>query len=477
MASSLIRDTDAEVLLVEAGPDYGSFDDGGWPLDLLDSDTLPESHDWGYNGPGHEGSWQFDRARVIGGCSSHNGCSQTVGVRADYEAMGIAWTEGEIPRRVADLSATMRASQPSDDELTPFQAATLAAMVEVGIPRTDDLLDADGGVGCGPSPVNNPDGVRWNAAFAFLDEVRPEPRLRVLADALVDRLTVERGAVSEALVRRGRETLTIRAKHYILCAGTYGSPEILLRSGIGPAQELGDLGAAALVDLPGVGRNLHDHPSVEVRFRASDRLLSETAEFVRSFAAPDEQVIAKAASGAGMNPYDMHVFPFTETSPGGLDCVIPVASIAPRSRGSLRLRSADPTVRARVDHRYLTDSAGHDKAVLEEGLRLAEEMAGSVALADCLGAAVPDPAHPRMHTFAHYWHPVGTCAMGDDATSGAVVDGTGRVHGLDNLHVMDASVFPSVPRATTHTPVLLVVDRLVDDFIAGVNAGTSSKAN
>lgn len=477
VARKLLRVSSAEVLLIEAGPDYGSFEGGRWPPELLNADTLPVSHDWGYDGPGHDDSWHFDRAKVIGGCSAHNGCSQTVGVRADYEAMGIAWAEGEIARRVAELAVTMRVAQPSDDELTPFQAATLAAMVEVGIPRTDDLLDADGGPGCGPTPVNNPDGVRWNAAFSFLDDVRHDPRLTILGDSLIDRLVVEGGAVTGVLVRRGSEIVTIRADRYVLCAGAYGSPEILLRSGIGPADELAGSGITGAVDLPGVGRNLHDHPSVEVRFRASDRLVSETAEFARSFAAPDEQVIAKAASGVGTDPYDMHVFPFTETSPEGLDCVIPVASIAPRSRGSLRLRSADPRVRAHVDHRYLTDAAGRDQAVLEEGLRLAEAMAGSTALAGCLGAAVPDQAHPRMHTFAHYWHPVGTCAMGVDWASGAVVDGTGRVHGVDNLHVMDASVFPSVPRATTHTPVLLVVDRLVDDFIAGLSAGAFPKVN
>ncbi|MBO9524173.1 MAG: GMC family oxidoreductase [Nocardioidaceae bacterium] len=454
----LLDHTDADVLLIEAGADYGRHDTGSWPADLLDADTLPDSHDWGYRGPGHGGTWAFGRARVVGGCTAHNGCSQTAGVRADYEALGIDWAPGELDARVAALLREGRAEQPAEDELTPFQGAMLDAFAETGIARTDDLADLDGVAGCGPAPMNSPDGVRWNSAFGYLDDVRDHPRLRILAGAEVDRLVVEHGSVVAALARDDAGAVTeVRGDRFVLCAGAYGSPEILLRSGIGPADELRALGIEVAVDLPGVGANLHDHVTVEVRFAATETLVAATAAFGAVRRAPDEQVIAKARSGHGPAPYDLHLFPFTDLASGRLEAVIPAGVVAPRSRGRLRLVSADPAARAELDHGYLRDPA--DAAALRAGLDLVRGAAATTALAPLLGAAVPDPVTGADHTFFHYWHPAGTCAIG------SVVDTTGRVHGLANVHVIDTSLFPQVPRATTHLPTGLLADRLSDDLV------------
>ena len=174
VAGRLIEATSLSVVVVEAGPDYGPFASGRWPRELLDSSTLPETHDWGYRGPGAFAGRDLplDRARVIGGCSSHNGCSQTVGHAADYRSWGLSWTDASITELMRRGAARLRVRRDSDDELTPFQAAAMEAMILSGVPRTDDLDDLFGGAGCGPSPVNNPDGVRWNSAFAYLDPVR-----------------------------------------------------------------------------------------------------------------------------------------------------------------------------------------------------------------------------------------------------------------------------------------------------------------
>lgn len=470
VARKLVTSTAANVLLVEAGPDHGPFDGDGWPAELIDSMTLPTSHDWGYEGPGADGepSWSFERARILGGCSSHNGCSQTVGVGADYETWGLGWNRAEIEARLASLTRALRVRKYRDDELTPFQQGVMDAMVQRGIPRTDDLDVLDGGVGCGPSPVNSPRGVRWNSGFAFLDEVRSEPRLRVLGDAVVDRLDVEGTTVRKATVRIGADVLIVEAQHFVLCAGAYGSPEILLRSGVGPASELAALDIVTAVDLPGVGRNLHDHPTLELRFAASELLAKRTKAFAASRPAPDEQVIAKVDSLLGDGPYDMHIFPWTDPPSARPECVLPVASLAPRSRGSVVLRSVDPDVRPLVDHAYLRDDAGHDRAVLMQGLKLCEELSTARALAPLLGD--PVVASGRRHRLAHYWHPVGTCAIGKAPEEGAVVDSDGRVFGVDNLRVIDAAAIPVVPRATTNLPVLLLADHLADRLVMTLTA-------
>ncbi|WP_188190450.1 GMC family oxidoreductase [Nonomuraea sp. SYSU D8015] len=470
VAGRLLESTSRSMIVIEAGPDYGPADSGRWPRELLDSATLPDTHDWGYRGPGALPGKElpFERARVIGGCSSHNGCSQTVGHAADYREWGLSWTDESLTALMKESAARLRVRSYSDDELTPFQAASMQAMIDCGVPRTDDLSDLFGGVGCGPAPVNNPGGVRWNTGFAYLDPVRGERRLRIIDRALVDRLEFRGSTVHSAHVSRAQEQLIVEADWFVLCGGAYGSPEVLLRSGVGPADELRALGVDPCLDLPGVGRNLHDHPTLELRFAASEELARRLAEYERLRPVPDEQVIGKAHSSGGNSSYDLHLLPWTTRTADGWACVLPVACLTPRSRGTLRLTSPDSRSKPVIDHAYLTDPAGADLAALRGGIELCRGMAASPALAPLLGApldelsADPQASEAVMRaSAAHYWHPVGTCAIGADPAEGAVVDGTGRVHGSDNLWVIDASIMPVIPRATTNLPVVALAEHLV----------------
>ncbi|GII94619.1 GMC family oxidoreductase [Sinosporangium siamense] len=470
VAGRLLENPSLSVAVVEAGPDYGSFGSGRWPRELLDSLTLPETHDWGYRGPGAspERELAFERARVVGGCSSHNGCSQTVGHVSDYHSWGLSWTDESLAGLMKEGAAKLRVRHYSDEELTPFQAAAMNAMIECGIPRTNDLDDLLGGAGCGPSPVNNPGGVRWNSGFAYLDPVRGGSGLRIIDNALVDRLEFRGSTVRRAHMLRGRERFVVEADRFVLCAGAYGSPEVLLRSGVGPAEELRALGVDPRLDLPGVGRNLHDHPTVELRFAASDELARRLAAYAEKHPLPDEQVIGKAHSTGGQSPYDLHLLPWTTHTADGWVCVLPAACLTPQSRGTLRLTSRDPGSKPVVDHAYLTDRAGADLGVLRDGVDWCRRMAASPALAPLLGrplddfSASPDASTAAMRSSAaHYWHPVGTCAIGTDTSAGAVVDNTGRVHGSDNLWIIDASIMPTVPRATTNLPVVALAEHLV----------------
>jgi choline dehydrogenase len=318
--------------------------------------------------------------------------------------------------------------------------------------------------------------VRWNSAFAHLDEVRPSERLQILGGTTVERLIVEDGRVVMAICADEVGLRIVRADEFVLCAGAYGSPEILLRSGIGPAADLEQAAIDVVLDLPGVGANLHDHPTVEVRFRSTPELVRATASFARDRRAPDEQAIAKASSGVGRSPYDLHLFPYTDLVDGRLDCVIPAGLLAPRSRGRLRLRTQDPAERPYLHHGYLSDADGLDATALRAGYELVRETAAAQALAEFVGDLVADPSTGADHVFAHYWHPAGTCSMGADPSTGAVVDFQGRVHGIGNLRVIDAAVFPTVPRATTHLPVGLLADRLSDDLVGRTFTPTTREA-
>ncbi|MEX1264935.1 MAG: GMC oxidoreductase [Actinomycetota bacterium] len=417
------------VLLLEAGPDHGAFAEGRWPAELLDARTLPFTHDWGYTS-GHElpgRSLNYERARVIGGCSAHNGCTVSWGHRADYDgwaALGLdGWAGDDLLPLFRETSSRLRVRRFADDEIAPFHGA----FIEAGIAM--DL-----------------------------------PELVISADTLVDRVLVENGRAVGVAAHGPEGVFEARADLVIVAGGAYGSPAILLRSGIGPSDELRELGVEVIEDLP-VGRNLHDQPSFELLFAPSDELKRRTTEFeATGRTVPDEQGFAKGESGraqAAGEPFDLHVFP--EISLDGR-LGVSVALLTPRSRGALTLGGLDPGTAPRLDHAYLSDPDGHDIEALLDGIELGRTFASTEPFASMLDRELePGPAAPARHDLReavragaiHYWHPVGTCAMG------AVTDRFGHVLGVDGLVVADASVMPAAPRATTNVPTVVVAERII----------------
>ncbi len=315
VAGLLAEGSDESVLLLEAGPDYGPLTGGGWPRDLVDARALGYSDTWQFDSGDTYADRliPFERAKVIGGCSSHNGCAAIWGSRLDYDGWAAAgnpgWSAGELLPFFRAAATRLRVRRYAPDEVTPFQAACLAAAAAAGLPAVDDLNDLDQDEGIATSPVNIAAGVRWNTAFAYIDPVRDKPNLTVRGGATGDRLVVagDRVVAVEVLGANGRER--IEAGRVVVASGTYGSPAVLLRSGIGNPDELSVLGIAPTVALPGVGRNLHDHPSVVVGFAGTPELERRMAAFAAERWMPEEQVIAKARSPRCAASFDLHLYP------------------------------------------------------------------------------------------------------------------------------------------------------------------------
>ena len=315
VAGRLAAESEAEVVLLEAGPDYGPREAGGWPADLLDGGALVTSHSWGYASgelPGRA-AIEFPRARVIGGCSSHNGCIAAAGCPEDYDGWARltgeqGWSSDALRPLIARALERLRVRRYAEDEVGPFHRACLQAAAALGWPRADDLDDLDGGVGFGTEPVNIDRGVRVNTAFAYLDPARGHGNLEVLAGALCDRLRIHADGI-EMIARRGRRELRVTAAEVVLAAGTYGSPAILLRSGIGHPDELAALGIETVHPLSGLGRNLHDHPLVEIDFAGTPRLRGLLGEASRVAFVPEEQTIGKLRTSLATGPYDLHLIP------------------------------------------------------------------------------------------------------------------------------------------------------------------------
>lgn len=474
VTARLVQGTSQSVLLIESGPDYGAFTEGRWPAQLLDARSLPGGHDWGYinnagtGRPGHP----LERARVMGGCSSHNGCAAIWGSRADYDgwvALGNAgWSADELLPFFELASETLRVKRISESEITPWQQACLETAPKIGIPQVADLNNLDEDIGMSTSPVNIVDGVRWNTAFAYLDSLRGNDRLTIQPHTQVDRLQLEGNRVIglEALGSDG--LLTVEASQIILCAGTYGSPAILLRSGIGPDSDLRNFGIETKLDLA-VGRNLQDHPAVYLKYGGTPRLATAMKDFVaRGGVLFSEQTIAKFRSRYCTTAYDLHLFPVGGQFMDAADeweFLLPVANMIPLSRGTVQLTSADPFATLNIDTAYLSDPEGRDLAILWNGIELVRDYAGRSPLAGLIGEEISPTVNYRTpedvrRDNLHYYHAVGTCKMGPESDPTAVVDAHGKVHGVDNLYVADASIMPVVPRANTNIPALVVGERI-----------------
>ncbi|MEA2597954.1 MAG: choline dehydrogenase [Thermomicrobiales bacterium] len=483
IAARLAAGSDRNVVLLEAGPDYGPRGSGRWPMELLDFTGMPvTSHAWGYLSACGNGTPELplDRARVIGGCSSHNGCAAVWGHRDDYDgwaALGNpGWDTDSLLPLFATVNTQLRVFTPTPDEITPWHRACLDAAPTAGFPVVPNVNDVDLNLGIAIGPINVAEGVRWNTAFAYLDPVRHLPNLAIRGDTLVDRVIVDRGRATAIEIVGTNGTERIEASEIILCAGAYGSPLILLRSGIGNPEELRPLGLTTIHSLPGVGRNLQDHTASHVAFAGTPELVEAMDVFAAAGIPPREEgTIVVAQSSRCRSAFDLHLYPLGRRLPdGGWHFGIYTAIMTPQSRGTVRLSGRDPEAPPIIDHCYFTDDEDADLEVLADGIDLARQMAAGQPLSRLAGTETwPGPAlrdraalHDHLRTTAtHDYHPAGSCKMGPDDDPSAVVDAGGRVHGLEDLYVADASIMPVVPRANTNLPAAVDGEKIAAQFL------------
>ena len=304
------------------------------------------------------------------------------------------------------------------------------------------------------------DGVRQSAADAYLRPVLDRRNLTVVTDALVHRLVITRGRCTGVEYTHGGIVQRAGADaEVVLCAGAVGSPQLLMLSGVGPAETLRSHDVEPLVDLPGVGANLSDHPLGLVVCAAPGPLpgtASGTAD-----------VVAAVRTDPALMAPNLHIFfggiPLAPTSMlGQSGFTIGFALLAPRSRGAVTLASSDPGTAPLIDPGLLSDY--RDVADMLAGLRLARAVGSSPALAPWRthevfpGAAVQTGDQlQRSGSVGSYFHPVGTCKLGTGPD--AVVDLQLRVPGVEGLRVVDASVMPSLPAANTNATVLAIAER------------------
>jgi choline dehydrogenase len=476
-ASRLSSDGRLHVLLVEAGPDYVGVEQ--LPPDVADGSGPTTEHDWGFVSEPDELDRSIDlpRGRLMGGCSATNSAFLMRGWPDDFDGWATAgnpgWsyddllpffrdieTDADIDDEWHGRSGPVPVHRATDDELSPLQRAFVEAACAVGHPRVLDH-NRPGAIGVGSLPRNVSDGLRMSAALTHLDPARQRPNLTVLSGTVVDRVEFS-GTAAVGVRLAGGEV--VAADRVLLAAGAYASPAILMRSGIAAATALAQVGIDVRVDLPGVGLGLADHPLVAVDLSTSP-----------GFTGPPFQTMLTMRSSYGdpAGPPDLHVFaagPFEDAgTPSGGAFGLVTGLMSPSSRGTVRLRSADPLDPPRIDIAHLRTA--HDMARMVEATRHARQLARTPPLSSFVAAELsPGPAISDddddglaasiKARVGSYHHPVGTCAMGPRPDDGAVVDSRGAVHGTDGLWVADASVIPVLPAANTNLTTMVVGDRI-----------------
>lgn len=484
LAVRLSEDPTVSVLLLEAGPDYPTVE--SLPDDLRDGLAtgadlvVGGAHDWQFtarSNPLHE-EMPVPRGRVIGGTSSINGQVFLRGIPEDFDSWAEAgndlWSFEKVLPAMRKLETDVDmggdfhgkdgpiiAQRAKPDEMIADQLAFIAACKAAGFPEAEDHNHPDS-TGVGPLPLNNPGGIRWSTNLGYIGPARHRLNLTIRTSAHVRKLLFDGNQVIGVQVESSGETFAVHGGEVIVSAGPVQSPQLLMLSGIGPANDLSHFDIPVIADLPGVGKNLRDHPSVHARWNAAPEYEMPDATF-------GQQKVALRYTADGSNLRNDLIMVMRWRSVDRA-LVISTGLFLAEAAGELRLQSANPDDQPAMDYRHLSEKSDRDR--MRHGVKLSVELAAHNSFKGILGERT-EPTDEMLQsddamdewmyrTVSTMHHISGTCKMGPVTDPQAVVDQRLRVHGIDGLRVADCSIMPDCIRANTNVTAIMIGERLAE---------------
>ena len=483
-AARLSEDPGIEVVLLEAGPHYRP---GAWPPELAHAyRIIAETHDWNWfaRAGASPRLVHVPRGRVVGGSSITNATIALRGLPEHYDEWdqyvdGYAWQTWlpwfraiEHDQQFGDTeyhgdAGPIPINRYPRDQWHPLLERFAEAALARGHAWVEDH-NAPDAIGVGPTPFNMLGGRRQTPADHYLDPALARPNLWLLTGVTCDRIRFDQGRVVgvEAITADGG-SLVLEADAAIACLGTYSSPALLMRSGIGRPEDLAPHGIPVELDRSGVGRGMQDHPKISYRFGIDTP--------APSWPNPWINVLLTATADVDGERRLFQVMPYAGTEQGGhvfTDLNVQVADARGR-RGWVGIQGRDPRLQPVLQMGWLEDD--DDRAVAEAAGRELMAVSRQSPLAEVMHEwpNMDDPDH-ALRTVETFHHPVGTLRMGRPGDSEAVTDCDGRVMGVDGLWCMDASVIPRVPSANTHLAVIALAERLSAGFLAAHDRGAAT---
>ena len=512
LANRLSKNPQNRVLLLEAGREDKSITlkmPGAVLLNLKST-----KHNWAFKGepePELAGrQLQHDRGKTLGGSSSINGMVFIRGNSLDYEGWRQMGCDGWGYADVLPYFKKMESYSGGGDDFRgdtgplrvhrsvpkdPLSIAFIKAGKEAGYKETDDISGyCQEGFGIFDRTVFK--GERWSTTRGYLDPVRDRENLTIITKALVCKLNLENNKATGVCFKDNKNKIfNVKSnKEVILCAGAVGSPHILMLSGIGPKDHLKSMGINLIADMPGVGQNLQDHPDFMIKYKCLKPVtLWPKTKRLNSIGAGIQWLLTKEGMCAS-NHFDsvacIRSGPGVEYPDLQL-CISPIAMennswqplkehafqvhvglMRTHSRGKIELRSNNPSDPPRILVNYLKDK--RDRELMRKGIHLVRELLDQPSFSDLKGEEIfPGDncksdadldAKLNLHTTSQ-WHLACTARMGLKTDKYAVVDNSGKVHGLSNLRVVDASIMPFAPNGNTNAPTIMIAEKISDEIL------------
>ena len=499
LATRLSEDPNRSVLLLEAGSDYPNFEHLPEEVKFgyaTEADVMTSDHNWQFTGKGTEEAppMMVPRGKVTGGSSAINGQVFLRGVPEDYDTWAsFGNDEWNFQKLIPYFRKIETDTDYGNDDFhggdgpivmhrfkretwMPAQVAFHRAALDAGYPDCPDHNHPDSW-GVGPTPLNNPNGIRMSTALGYLDQARHRLNLTIRPNCTVHRIIFEGNRATGVELESGGEKFTVEGDEIILSSGAIGSPQILMLSGVGPADHLRSLGIPVVLDKPGIGQNMRDHPGVWVTWRTK-------LGFELDGLAPRMQLTLRYTAQDSDLRNDMKIsmqsFATERVNRGGnrmepLGIRMTAGIYLAVGAGELRLASTDPNEQPILEYHYLEEE--FDRKRLRESVRICVGLGEHESFKDIIQERVdPTDADLASDEALDKWmmrevttsqHISCTCKMGPASDPMAVVDQYGRVHGLEGIRVVDASIMPDCIRANTNVTTMMIGERISDFIIQG----------